>query len=404
MSGIQKYGRGRVSPIFLDEYILFPDYTPLRLPHRESQLKSVLGYIADFAISGKVGQHVVLYGRVGTGKTAVSKMSVKMVVQRAKKARANAGFAFVNCHRVRTVHGVLSEIAKILSPFVVTKGLPTSEIAQLIGSKLVEGKVNLITILDEVDYLLESSGDELLYSLTRFNEFYPSRPLSLILVSRSLSFTDHLTDSVKSTLKRNYVEFPSYTAGQLKDILLDRLEEAFQPGVVSEDVVGFVGELSAQEGDARFALELLWKSGKEAEQEKCGVVNAEHVRRAFSSMVKSLALDALPNLGDHELILLYSVCRKLRDESSSYVTIGDAEKEYYRLCEQLNVSPRRHTQVWGYVQSLSSIGLLLTQISGKGQRGKTTNITLSGSPLEPMIQEVQKQLRRRRISQKAGGF
>lgn len=341
--------------------------------------------------------HVTLYGKVGTGKTAVSKLSARILAQHAKKSKLNMGFVHVNCHRVRTTHGVLSEIAKILSPFVVTRGIPTSEIVDLIASKLLEERASLLVTLDEVDYLLESAGDDLLYTLTRFNESYPSRAIGLILVSRSLAFIEHLSHSVKSTLQKSFVEFPPYNAEQLADILADRVSSAFYPGVVTEDALNMVAQVSSQDGDARFALELLWKSGKAAEADGSAEVTADHVRTAFSGMVKSLALDALPNIGEHELLILYAICRRLKEEGSVFTTIGAVEREYAYLCQLYSISPRKHTQVWGYVQSLSSMGIILARLSGKGQRGKTTNLALTGSPIDPLTEEVQRQLKKRRI-------
>ncbi|MEM3671337.1 MAG: AAA family ATPase [Thermoprotei archaeon] len=386
--------------MFADEFVLFPDHTPIRLPHREHQLKAVISGFSNYSATGRAPPHVTLYGKVGTGKTAVSKLAARILAQQAKKAKINMGAVHINCHKVRTTHGALSEIAKMLSPFVITRGIPTSEIVDIIASKLLEEKTSLLVTLDEIDYLLGSAGDDLLYTLTRFGESYPSRSVGLILISRSLAFLDDLSHSVKSTMQKSFIEFPQYTAEQLFDILGDRVPSAFQPGRVSQDALNMVAQVSAQDGDARFALELLWKSGKVAESEKAPEVTADHVRTAFSGMVKSLALDALPNMGEHELLVLYAVCRRLKEEGAVFTTIGAMEKEYGYLCQLYGIEPRKHTQVWGYVKSLSSMGIILAQISGKGQRGKTTNLALTGSPLDPLLQEIGRQLRVRRIEPK----
>jgi cell division control protein 6 len=54
------------------------------------------------------------------------------------------------------------------------------------------------------------------------------------------------------------VTFPAYDAAQLRDILKYRLEQAFYPNVLSEEVIPSCAALAAQKnGDARYALDLL---------------------------------------------------------------------------------------------------------------------------------------------------
>ena len=62
------------------------------------------------------------------------------------------------------------------------------------------------------------------------------------------------------------------------------------------------------------------------------------------------------------------------------------EKIYEVVCEEYSEKPRAHTQFWTYIKNLSSYGILLTKISSKGLRGKTTLIGLT-SPSPSLIEK-----------------
>jgi len=50
------------------------------------------------------------------------------------------------------------------------------------------------------------------------------------------------------------------------------------------------------------------------------------------------------------------------------------------VCEEMRIPIRAHTQIWKYAQNLSAAGLLSTQLSSTGFRGKTTLLGLSAAP------------------------
>jgi cell division control protein 6 len=74
------------------------------------------------------------------------------------------------------------------------------------------------------------------------------------------------------------------------------------------------------------------------------------------------------------------------------MTMGDAEEAYALVCEEQSETPRGHTQLWKYVQTLSVAGIVQTTVSGVGQRGKTTLISLPRVPAADLEQELVKTL------------
>jgi len=139
--------------------------------------------------------------------------------------------------------------------------------------------------------------------------------------------------------------------------------------------------MSAPRGDARYALELLWRAGKYADAESSGRILPEYVRKAQLD-VSQFPMHIVMDLPLHERLFLLSVAKVLKKNKSAYVTMGEVESTYRVLCEGKKVEPRRHTQFWEYLQNLKNLGILYTKISGAGFRGKTTLIGLLNLSIE----------------------
>jgi cell division control protein 6 len=99
----------------------------------------------------------------------------------------------------------------------------------------------------------------------------------------------------------------------------------------------------------------------------------------------------IPELGQIKTVLL-GVARYFKQSDSAYMTMGDAEEAYALVCEEQGETPRAHTQIWKYVQTLSVAGIVQTTVSGVGQRGKTTFISLPRVPAADLEQELVKAL------------
>jgi cell division control protein 6 len=100
----------------------------------------------------------------------------------------------------------------------------------------------------------------------------------------------------------------------------------------------------------------------------------------------------IPEFGLHEKLFLLGVARHFKQTDSAYMSMGDAEDAYALACEEYGEKQRGHTQLWKYVKALSASGIIETMVSGVGQRGKTTLISLSRVPAADLDQELTKLL------------
>ena len=380
--------------LFKDESKLFPDHVPMNLVHRDPQLKSLSRiYKVLLESPGSVAQKATVVGDVGVGKTAVTKRFGSTMESLAKDRGASLKYVHVNCYKDRTLFLVIKKVAQQILPSIPDRGFSAQELFETLWKILEDKNIYLLLALDEIDFLISVAGekDAPLYFLSRVADEYLNRPqrMSLILITRNLEFLSGLDKSVQSTLLHNVIRFERYGGEQLYDIIRLRGQDALKEGVLGDDVLSMIADMSAPRGDARYALELLWRAGKYADAELAPKILPEHVRKAQLD-VSQFPMHIVLDLPLHERLFLLSVAKVLKKNRSAYVTMGEVESTYRVLCESQSVEPRRHTQFWEYLQNLKNLGILYTKISGAGFRGKTTLIGLLNLSIEAVEKGLSK--------------
>ncbi|MFB0514619.1 MAG: hypothetical protein ACETVQ_03480, partial [Candidatus Bathyarchaeia archaeon] len=218
--------------------------------------------------------------------------------------------------------------------------------------------------------------------------------LSLIGILREIKDLDKLDPSTRSTLQRNIVHLKEYSKPQLRDILDDRVTWAFKEDTVPSQTLDLTTEAATLEGgDARHAIELLWRAGKYADTERSKEVLPEHVRKAASSVYPVVRKDAIAMLGLHEKLFLLGIARRFKLTDAAHISIGEAEEAYAIVCEEHDEKRRKHTQLWKYAKVLSALDIIETQPSSLGRRGKTTLLSLPRIPASELEQELSRVLR-----------
>ncbi len=388
----------KVSHIFRDESKLMPEYVPDSLPYREKQLKQLITIYRGFIEApGSAFYRAIAYGPVGTGKTAVSKKFGSMLKRRAERRGLDVKYIHVNCYRDRTLFMVAKRIARGIYSKFPERGYSAQEYLEMAWGYLEDKEAYAFIVIDEFDYIARTNPDAI-YMLTRLSDplLQAEQRMSILFVVRDISFLYMLDQAFVSTLQHNIVEFKPYTSKQLAKILEQRVEEAFRPGVVNSEVINFIASLAGVDGegngDARYALELLWRAGKYAELDESDEVKPEHVRKATHDIHPGVRVEELENLTNHELLLLLSLAAVLRSTGAAFVKLSKVEEAYRSICESLGLKPRMHTQIWEYVQRLKRMGFISSRVNSLGRgRGRSTFLGLSGIPasmLEAKIRRI----------------
>jgi cell division control protein 6 len=239
----------------------------------------------------------------------------------------------------------------------------------------------VVIMLDEIDKLVEKSGDDTLYNLSRMNSDLQRSRVSIIGISNDLKFTEFLDPRVKSSLGEEEIVFPPYDAEQLNDILKQRSEIAFKDDVLSEDVIPLCSAFAAQEhGDARRALDLLRTAGELSERSQEDLVREEHVRKAQEKIELNRIVEAVRTLPQQSKIILLSIIL-LEERGVSNVNTGEVFNEYKSVCNAIDVDVLTQRRVTDLISELDMLGIVNAVVVSKGRYGRTKEISLS-VPLE----------------------
>jgi len=234
-----------------------------------------------------------------------------------------------------------------------------------------------VIMLDEIDKLVEKSGDDTLYNLSRMNSELENSRVSIMGISNDLKFTDFLDPRVKSSLGEEEIVFPPYDANQLRDILEHRAEEAFEPDALTDDVIPLCAAFAAQEhGDARRALDLLRTAGELAERDQTDGVEEAHVRKAQEKIELDRVVEVVRTLPQQSKLVLFAIILLERQGVHS-INTGEVYNIYKRLCEELDTDVLTQRRVTDLISELDMLGIVNAVVVSKGRYGRTKEISLS---------------------------
>ncbi|WP_331235321.1 Cdc6/Cdc18 family protein [Natronorarus salvus] len=416
-------------PIFENKEVLRPSYTPHELPHRSDQI-SKMATILVAALRGETPSNILIYGKTGTGKTASAKFVSQELEQTSKKYDVPCEVEYINCEVTDTQYRVLAQLGNKFieanergiergldrlrtltddvredrdslaeTPFesvsevddrietleteleemeaVPMTGWPTDRVYQEFFDAVDHRERVVVIMLDEIDKLVEKSGDDTLYNLSRMNSELENSRVSIIGISNDLKFTDFLDPRVKSSLGEEEIVFPPYDATQLRDILQHRAEIAFEPAALTEDVIPLCAAFAAQEhGDARRALDLLRTAGELAEREGLGEVDEEHVRQAQDKIELDRVVEVVRTLPTQSKLVLFAIIL-LEKNGIHTINTGEVYNIYKRLCGEIDADPLTQRRVTDLISELDMLGIANASVVSKGRYGRTKEITLS---------------------------
>jgi len=368
-------------PIFKNRDVLRSTYVPDYLPHRDTEVDALLK-ILIVALRGDTPSNILIYGKTGTGKTAVTTYVGKEIEKAGDKRGIPCEVLYNNCGVIDTQYRLLAELARHFGKRIPMTGWPTDQVFAEFKSAIDSKKRVVVIILDEVDKLIKK-GDDVLYNLSRINSILENAKVSLIGISNDLKFTEFLDPRVRSSLGEEELIFPPYNADQLADVLQQRAEMAFRSDVIEGGVISLCAALAAREnGDARRALDLLRISAELAEREKVHGVQEMHVRRAQSKIEFDRVAEVIKTLPTQSKLVLYSIMvldkapELIRRSGRRIMSTGEVYQIYKRMCGMIDIDVLTQRRITELISELDMLGIVNAIVVNRGRYGVTKEITL----------------------------
>jgi cell division control protein 6 len=366
--------------------VLRHDYIPNRILHRDKQQELVTQSLIPL-YQKSIPPNLLVYGKPGTGKTLVIKKVLKQIQNRVDKNSYHIKIAITNAKDQSNLYNVLVDLGRQLGLkskktsddklWLPNTGLSISEVFNRILYSIEKNKTNTVFVIDEIDHLaklVDKTGKDILYSITRANLKLKNGSLSLVGVSNDVRFKEELDPRVISTLSEEEIVFPAYETNEIKEILEDRIPMAFEENVVSTGALNLCASMACkQHGDARRAIKLLNVAAKTAELNQANSITDDHVRLASERIEVDKESQQLDAFSLHEKLLVITIMK------SPNISTGDVYSAYKSLCKTIHQNELTQRRVTQMLSEIELSGLISGRMIHQGIHGNTKkfNLTIS---------------------------
>lgn len=351
-------------------------YVPQRLRFRDTQISNITRMMLEPLKAG-ISSNLVAFGDSGTGKT-----STMRYLSREEKRFM---MVYENALSFTSLRALLLDGLSKMGRITGTRSMSFPEIFRAMKKISQDRGKNIVVIIDEATNLVKFDRDGI-YNLLRASEVYGT-PVSCILVSMEdpsiyMTERDRKSLGVFST-----IHFNRYTREELQVILEERGRIALEPGSLDDEVIQYIGEVAEPFGSARVAIELLQKSAYVCQYRDGDRIESEDIRAAKSMINPYVTESKLGELDPDDLAVLLSVCRCLRNGSSTDMSC--VLKESRLVGEQYSVEVGAESKIYAIIKRLENIGIVEGRIVGRGdKKGVAKMIGINDLPVAVLEDKV----------------
>ena len=336
--------------------LLDPNYRPNDL-HDRQHTKRIL----TTAFSDLQGTNFYLYGPRGTGKTHL--------VEHALSHSPSGNSFYIPCITHDTQYKVLEQMYTLSANVDLNPGYHTAQLQDKITQRL--SNTDTMVILDEVDFLLENDGGDLLYFLSRLNR---TPKLNIVAISANLpSLSGTIDERTYSSLRPRTLHVEPYSEETASDILEHRAEKALSAEAFDTKAINQITSITTN-----LKLGLCWLTIAAEHSED--VITHDVIWTTQTEAVQFYRNKLLTKLTPHHQVLLAAVDQLTNGRTSTYT--GQLYDRYTDLCNPTDYEPLTARRISDYISHLDFLNLITVTHHPGGETGKTREIRLT--PLEEL--------------------
>ena len=341
--------------LFSNAEVFDPEYLPDELIFRDQQLERISANLKP-ALANARPVNMLCLGPPGTGKTSC----VRLIFREISEEVENLIPVYVNCQLVSSNQGIFARIfEKVYGYPLPSYGIPFPKLYASILKKLKEGEKILVVALDDVNLLLDDRVmNEAIYAILKAHEDVDGIKTGVIAIGTDLKLAAKLDSRVGSIFHPDEIYFPPYGVFELFEILKQRCEIGFYKGVIEDEVIEKVAELTYEAGDLRVGLYTLKMAGIEAEKRGSKKIEIDDVLKVYEGSKKVFLRKCIAMLDETERDLLKLVYL------SGELTTGEL---YEKFKERRRLSYTKFYNLLTKLETLRTIDLVFKNL----KKGRT---------------------------------
>lgn len=343
---------------------LDPESIPRKIIGRDDEMRAVN---QAFPVGDGHTENLYLFGPRGSGKTAVARNALRGLSN-------NVTTCYVSCTQHDTQYKILKEVYRALTGERLGQGYHTGQLQRRIEEQIVGREV--VVVLDEIDFLLENDGNDLLYFLSRMNN---TDNLTVVCISANHPVLSSVVEErTFSSLHPRNITFDAYNENQAYRILEQRLQNSGL--TIERDALKYV---TAKTTNTNLGLHWIGQAATAAD----GRISEENIRDNQDAAVERYRNALLDDFTVHHHIIIDAVSQLLTEpvddttsgtetEARGCVKAGLVYNRYHAICEERNVSVLTDRRLGDFITHLEVLGVIEVTHHPGGKHGRTREVRI----------------------------
>lgn len=282
---------------------LSDSYSPKKILFRDEQIQKIQEVYEYFSKDGSSNK--IIIGSTGSGKTATIKKTLQKLDSKS--------YSYLSCGDMQTSKKIFRKLAN---------GLPFD----LAIEKFKKEKK--IIIFDEINKVRD---------ITQFfddmNTFFRETGCSFIVITNKVNIRRKMHDDAKRTLWFSDVKFPPYNSLQIKEILVQRIQEAKENAKaipeIPEETIPYIAALASNEDySMRLALKIFYNSIIKKEFSK------EQIEKVFNEIQTRERLSWIDSLLQNEKNLLAFMISIILEKNENKIFNEELRSKFQTFSKQ----------------------------------------------------------------------